>query len=290
MKWRRFALHVKDSDVEVASAILSAAGGAAVAVDEAGFDRKRPLVSVFVPLAKAARTRSALRSALAKARRDGLLSDARLSSTTIGEEDWATSWKRYFKPSLLAKGLYVVPSWHKNFRPPRQGRSILLDPGMAFGTGQHATTKMALRLLLPYVRPRKPMIDVGCGSGILAIAAAQLGARAYACDNDPIATKATGENFARNRLRPAAILRASGVPPSFPRSPLIVANITADILAALAPVFARKLEDGGALITSGVTKRGCAPLLRAFARGGLHRVREEKSGEWIAFAHVKDAR
>jgi ribosomal protein L11 methyltransferase len=215
------------------------------------------------------------------------LRSARRSSAKVCDEDWATGWKRYYKPSKLADGLYVVPSWRKDFLAPRGARTIQLDPGMAFGTGQHATTRTALRLLLSHVRTGKPMLDIGCGSGLLGLAAAQLGAKVYASDIDPIATAATRENFRANGLRSAAVKRASGVPPEFPRAPLIVANITAEALAPLARAFASKLTQDGVLVTSGVTDRGRTAVLKAFSAAGLRMTEERKTGEWLTHAHVR---
>jgi ribosomal protein L11 methyltransferase len=282
MKWRRLTLRVDACDVEAASALLATATGAQVSVENDA------LVSAYVPQSRAASATRALSSALGRARRQGLLRLARRSSAIVRDEDWATSWKRFYRPSKLADGLYVVPSWHSGFRPPRGARTIQLDPGMAFGTGQHATTKMALQLLLPRVRASQPMLDIGCGSGILGMAAAQRGAKVFACDVDPIAVSAARDNFRVNGLRAAAVRRATGVPDSFPRAPLIAANITADVLAPLAVAFAKNLTREGAIVTSGVTKRGRTLMLNAFSDAKLRLVDERKSGEWLSFVHTKE--
>ena len=281
MKWRRLTLRVGAADVEAAAALLATATGAGIAIDD------KSAVSAYVPLARAARASALLGAALARARRMGLLASARRSSATVRDEDWATSWKRYYRPSKLADGLYVVPPWRRDFCAPRGTQVIELDPGMAFGTGQHPTTKMALQLLLPHACAGKPMLDIGCGSGILGLAAAQRGARVYASDVDPIAVSATRENFRKNRMRAAAVKRAAGVPAAFPRAQLVAANITADVLTALAPALSRALVRGGILVTSGVTKRGRAPMLSALRAAGLRVLDERRSGEWIAHAHVK---
>ena len=298
MKWRRLTLRVGAADVEQASALLTAATGAQTSVEEiaprGGFGsdaERRPShfrVAAYVSGTRAGRAESALRTALARARRLRLLKAARTSMATVRDEDWATGWKRYYKPLRVAHDAFVVPSWRRDFKPPRGARAIVLDPGMAFGTGQHATTKMALDLLLERDRPGAIVIDLGCGSGILGIAAAQRGARVYACDVDPIAVAATRENFRANEVRAAAIRRASGMPKTFPRAAVVVANITADVLEPLAPALVAALRKGGSLVTSGVTRRGRRAVLDAFARRGLRLDVERKSGEWFAFAHVKE--
>ena len=298
MKWRRLTLRVDASEAGAAEALLSTATGLQTAVvqdlrdtgqrrSNGRFSRPAALVSVYVPGSRARKTHAAFRTALQRARREGLLRSARASSATVRDADWATAWKRFYRPLRVAGKLYVVPSWRMDFHAPRGARIIMLDPGMAFGTGQHATTKMALQLLLDRVRAGEPMLDIGCGSGILSVAAAQCGAKVYASDVDPIAVKATRANLRSNGVRAAAVTCAVDVPLAFPRSPLIVANITAGTLTALAPSLARRLRAGGALVTSGVTERGRSAVLRAFRDAGLARREERSSGEWLAFVHVR---
>lgn len=297
MKWRRLALTVGARDVEAAQALLATAVGAQTSTehifgrgaDEADAVRRPALfrVTAYVDARRASSAERSLQAALVRARKLHLIGSARRSTATVEDDDWATGWKRHFRPHKVAPGVYVVPSWERRFTPPRGARAILLDPGMAFGTGLHPTTKMALSLALPRVRAGSVVIDVGCGSGILSIAAAQQGARVYACDVDPIAVKATKDNFKTNAVRPAAIVRAAGVPKRFGRASLITANITADVLEPLAPSFRTSLEYNGVLITSGVTRRGRSSLLAAFERTGFERVEERKSGEWFAFAHER---
>ena len=297
MKWRRLSLRVGASDLEQANALLAAATGAQTSVEEiaprGGFGSDadgRPShfrVSAYVSGADGRLAERMLRSALARARRKLIVKGVRASSATVRDEDWATAWKRYYRPQRVAADTYVVPSWRRNFKPPRGARSIVLDPGMAFGTGQHPTTKLALAMMLERLTPHSLVIDVGCGSGILAIAAAQRGAQVYACDADPIAVKATRENFRSNKVRAAAVKRASDIPKAFPPASVVVANITADVLTALAPTLAAKLKLGGALVTSGVTMRGRRALLDSLARNGLRLDDERRRGEWFAFAHVK---
>jgi ribosomal protein L11 methyltransferase len=162
-----------------------------------------------------------------------------------------------------------------------------MDPGMAFGTGQHPTTALALRLLLPLVRPARTVIDVGCGSGILGIAAGLAGAHVWACDVDPIAVSAARANFRANGLKAMSLRRFDGVPAAFGRARLVVANITAEVLVKFAARLAGCLSRGGTLVTSGVTKRGRASVLTTFAGAGLRLHAERQSGEWFAFAHRK---
>lgn len=298
MRWRRLALTVGARDVEAAGALLAAATGARTSVEQA-FRRDeteetdaagRPdshHITAYVPVRSARAAERSLKASLARARRLRLVSRVLRSSATVDDADWATGWKRHFRPHKVAPRTYVVPSWERRFSPPRGSRAIVLDPGMAFGTGLHPTTKLALALALPRIGAGAVVFDVGCGSGILAIAAAQRGARVYACDVDPIAVAATRKNFKANGLRAARVARASGIPPSFGRASLVIANITADVLAPLAPRFRAALEPGGSLVTSGVTRRGKRTLLKAFERAGLRRREERTRGEWFAFVHER---
>jgi len=290
--WRRYSILVRPSDVEPASALLSRATDSAVVVEEPGEDAFNDeallRVSAFVHSANRKPVARTVKAAFARSRRDGLLPGARLCApATVKDEDWAESWKRFYRPFAIAPRLWVAPSWETDFRAPRGSRTLWMDPGMAFGTGQHPTTVLALRLMLPLAKPGSKVIDVGCGSGILGIAAGLNGAKVYACDIDPVALSAARDNFRANGLRPVSLRRVGGVPSSFGRAPLVTANITADVLARLAASLAKSLAKGGTLVTSGVTKRGRAAVLDAFAARGLRLHAERRAGEWFAFAHRK---
>src|SRR5262249_49343049 len=158
--------------------------------------------------------------------------------------------------------------------------------GMAFGTGQHATTRLALALLLALIKPRDVLIDAGCGSGILGIAASMRGASVYAFDEDPLAVAASRRNFKRNRVR-ATITPAHRIPRPFPKADIIVANLTGELLQSLAARLGAHLKHGGHLVTSGITARSRLATLSAFSRAGLTFVEERRSGEWFAYVHAK---
>jgi ribosomal protein L11 methyltransferase len=290
--WRRFSLLVSSADVETASALLATATGASVAVEEPGEDARsdisRVRVSAFVHSSKSASAARSVSAIFARARRAGFLRDARPQhAVTVRDEDWAESWKRFYKPFPIAPRLWIAPSWESAFRAPHGARTLWMDPGMAFGTGQHPTTVLALRLLLPLVVPGRTLIDAGCGSGILGIAAGLAGARIKACDVDPVAIAAARANFRANGLRPVSLRCAGAVPTSFGRAPLVVANITADMLVRIAHRLTRCVAKNGTLITSGVTRRGRDAVLAAFESEGTRLVAQRRAGEWFAFAHRK---
>ncbi len=270
--------------------MLAHAARALVAVEEpvrAGRLTGKAFASAYVLHSRVPAIARRLKTALAAARRAGVLSRVRLRTKRVRVEQWAESWKRFFRPAKIAQRLYVVPSWEKDFSAPRGHDVIVLDPGMAFGTGQHATTALTLALMLPRVRDGLPVIDIGCGSGILSLAAARRGGAVHASDNDPLAIAATRANFRKNKLKARAIVRAHGVPSAFPRASLIAANLSAEVLIELAPALAKKLRPGGALVTSGFTKRSRLRVQYALALAGFEFVEERRRGEWLAQVHER---
>ncbi len=240
---------------------------------------------------------------LASARRGGLITQVQVEEADDRDQAWASQWKKHYEPFRIADKLYIAPAWNRTFKSHRGSRVVRLDPGQAFGTGRHATTKLALQLLLPRVRRGMIVLDIGCGSGILGIAAAKYGAHVYASDTDPLAIRATQDNFATNKLSAAAIHKGRGVPVSFPCADLIVANITAGVLTPMAAALARKLLPGGELITSGIAKERSERVLKALARQRLALLQTEGrahlelvggaltvTGTWRAYAHRKRSR
>lgn len=286
--WRRLTLEVAARDADIAGALLDAVTGERVAVEQREGARFVS-ASAYVDARRAPRAARELRTRLRMLARDGVLRDATMRRAAVSDVDWSQAWKRHFLPFRIAPDLYIVPPWRASFVPPSGAKALVLDPGMAFGTGQHATTRLAVRTLLRFARPSDIVIDVGCGSGILGIAAAQRGAAVYAFDNDPIAVAATRRNFTRNRVRAKAIVRAERISAKFPKAGIIVANITGQTLQGLAPNLAAHLAARGLLITSGITVYNRLEVLFALARAGLTFIEERRDGEWFAYAHQKTA-
>ena len=199
-----------------------------------------------------------------------------VESRVIDDEDWANEWKKYFKP-IVTDSVTVVPTWIAY--SPREGEKLLrLDPGMAFGTGEHATTRMCLELMRAAGRS---VIDVGCGSGILGIAAAITGAKSvYMCDIDPQAVKAARNNAELNgvvcEIEQADLLATSR------RAELILANLTADLLIRMAPSVREHLEEGGKLVVSGIIAERLDEVKDAFSRLGYKIEKEAAEGDWRA--------
>ncbi len=219
------------------------------------------------------------------------------------EQSWRDSWKKHFGVQRIGRALVVKPSWTQ-YRLKNSETVIEIDPGMAFGTGQHPTTAMCLRALEDLVQSGATVLDLGCGSGILAIAAAKLGAaRVLALDIDPNAVRAARENAAANGVTGVLEIRegtlndeslrvdaprwgARGRPEAFD---IIVANISALTLERLAPGFAHTLAPGGVLITSGFLEDAVAGLSAAYETADLSPVRVVEDGVWRAIVAKRPA-
>jgi ribosomal protein L11 methyltransferase len=199
----------------------------------------------------------------------------------LKESDWRESWKKHFGVQRIGRALVVKPSWTQ-YRLKRGEIVIEIDPGMAFGTGQHPTTAMCLRALEELVLPGMRVLDLGCGSGIVGIAAAKLGAtRVLALDIDPNAVRAARENTVANGAAGAVEVR-EGTLDGDDVFDLIVANISGLTLERLASGLARRLEAGGTLITSGFLEDAVSGLELAFKAVGLKVERVVEDGVWRA--------
>jgi ribosomal protein L11 methyltransferase len=171
--------------------------------------------------------------------------------------DWAERWKEHFPPLQLGQRVFIVPSWERDFRVPPDGLAITLDPGLAFGTGQHATTALCVELieagLAAAPAASLQLLDVGCGSGILAMVAARLGCqRALAIDNDPSAVIVTRENVQQNGLSSTVQASDMGLEQIPGHFDWVVANILAQTLIALAAPLVAHTAPGGTLVLSGI--------------------------------------
>lgn len=200
------------------------------------------------------------------------------------QEDWETFWKRGLGPRRITRRLLVAPSWE--VPDVVEGEIlIVLDPGMAFGTAEHATTRGCLRLLDPRVREGDLVADIGSGSGILAIAAARLGAReVLAVEMDPLACGVAEENLAANGVRDRVRILVEEVrePGPLPGGPYqgVVANIQRSVLLPLLTTFRASLVDGGWLILSGILEEEREEVLETTFRHGFVLEEEDGEGEW----------
>ncbi|MCL2344257.1 MAG: 50S ribosomal protein L11 methyltransferase [Desulfobulbus sp.] len=208
----------------------------------------------------------------------------RIAWEFVPAEDWGSRWKEHFHPFALAPGLVIAPTWEKYAAQPGE-KVIVMDPGMAFGTGHHASTGMAAALVLEAVSAgTKTVLDVGCGTGILAMAAALFGAeRVLAIDNDPLAVAAARENAARNGLARGFEVSGDDIAILSGTFQLVVANIVHDVLLSLSENLRRLTAPAGALILSGILAgEQEASIVRHFAALGFSPRRQRRRDEWAA--------
>lgn len=208
-----------------------------------------------------------------------------IGSESVKEEDWATAWKAYYHPIQVGEKLVICPSWEEYDLQPGQVL-ITMDPGMAFGTGTHDTTRLCLELLEAHAAPGKALLDVGSGSGILAIAGALLGcAPVVAVEIDEMAVRVAGENSARNGTEDrVTFLCGDLVQKVTGRYPLVCANIVADVIIRLLPDLIPFLERDGVFIASGIIEEREADVLAALAANGFTLTTRRSGGGWVALA------
>ena len=246
-------------------------------------DRTVAAVSVFIPMEKSpAESEGFIRERLSV-----LHIPAEIECIGVHEEDWANSWKQYYKPIKTGEKLVIVPEWEE-YDPTDGEIVVLMDPGMAFGTGTHETTRLCAMLLEKYVRPGDRMLDVGCGSGVLAICAAKLGAGScFACDIDPVAVRIARENAALNQTAQVEtgvsdlLAQAKKAPGGYH---ICCANIVADVIIRLSPDIGAFMEPDGVLIVSGIITERAEETVSALAAAGWHLIDERKENGWFAGA------
>jgi ribosomal protein L11 methyltransferase len=209
----------------------------------------------------------------------------------LRETDWREAWKKYFGVQRIGRSVVIAPSW-VDYKL-REGETVVrIDPGMAFGTGQHPTTAMCLRALEETGVRDAVVLDLGCGSGILSIAAALLGAkRVLALDIDPQATKATTQNTVENGMAGVIEVRTATLESGEHEAEfnLALANISGLALDRLAPVLADALRPGGCLIASGFLEDAVDGLKRSFEATGLRVERVVEDGVWRAIVARREA-
>ena len=258
-------------------------------IDEAILNADKTIASVSVYLSmdsSVADTLSFLRE-----RFDQLSIDAKITVSGVNEEDWANSWKAYYKPIKIGERIVIVPAWEKY--TAQEGEIIVrMDPGMAFGTGTHETTRLVIKLLEKYVKSGIRVADVGCGSGILAICAAKLGAdvcKAY--DIDPVAVKVANENIKDSGLSDKVSCEVSDLLRQVERSEgaydIICANIVADIIIRMMPDVGELMDENSVILASGIIVERSDDVINGFVEHGFEIVERIDENGWCALAVKK---
>ncbi len=212
----------------------------------------------------------------------------KIETTTIKDSDWENSWKDYFDILNIGEKFVIVPTW-REYENEENKYVINIDPGMAFGTGGHETTSLCIKNLEKYVKPHDNIIDVGCGSGILSIAASYLtDGEIKAVDLDKLAVDVSRENFALNNLENRIVVEeASLLTKETKKYNVIVANILAHIIELMLDDAYKLLEDGGYYITSGIIKDKKDELLEKMLERGFKLIEETSDNEWYSFVVTK---
>lgn len=268
--WYQLHVILDQPDVERVSELLDETGAAAVTLSDAGDEpllepppdttpmwRKVRATGMYTPDADMDAVLSTLRSELGD-REPAPVVDV------LGDREWEREWMKNFAPTCFGRRLWVLPSWSEDVPETAGGVTMRLDPGLAFGTGSHETTALCLDWLAHAGLTDVSLVDYGCGSGILAIAAAKLGARAvWAVDHDPQALGATRENVAENDVTGiVSVMLPSELPPL--TVDVLVSNILAGPLVKLAPDFARMVAAGGRLVLAGLLATQTQDLVRPY--------------------------
>jgi ribosomal protein L11 methyltransferase len=322
MRWNELTIHTTEEAVEMISNFMHELGAGGVSIEESGSLNKPRDTSLGqwyehplndIPEGEAvikgyfAETESIDEVLVTFREQIRMLKDeididtgrAEISVRMVDEEDWANSWKQYFKPLRVSARLTIKPTW-ENYTPETSDEIILeLDPGMAFGTGTHPTTSLCLRTLESVIREGQDVIDVGTGSGVLAIAAARLGARhVLALDLDPVAVSSASENVRLNGLQDditvelsdlLGVLRKQNTDSLGVQIPVqvVVANILAEIILLFLDDVYEVLESGGAYIVSGIYKNKEDVVEKALIEAGFQIAEKTKDQDWIVFVARK---
>lgn len=223
-------------------------------------------------------------------KRIGSFQVGQLRFRKVSEKDWANEWKQYFHTTKIGSQIVIKPDW-ESYTPTAEEKVIELDPGMAFGTGTHATTRMCIERLEELVTPNIDVYDVGTGSGILAMTAALMGARSiHAIDIDGKAVEVAKENIAKNHLsNRITVKKGNLLDDADEKADLIVANIIADIIIMLLPDAFKKLRQGGLFLASGVIKERLCDVEKAARQNGFTVLDVKNRAGWTAITMRKDA-
>ncbi len=208
-----------------------------------------------------------------------------ITSKLMDEEDWENNWKEYYKPLHIGKSVVIKPFWEEYEAKPSE-KVVVMDPGAAFGTGSHETTSMCIEMLENYITPQSTVLDIGCGSGILAVTACVFGANsAVAVDIDPLAVKTTMENAELNGVEEKITAIAGNLTEKVSgKFPVVVANIVADVIISLCQNVYEFMADDGVFICSGIISDRADDVKSALISSGFEIISTNNKKDWYAFS------
>lgn len=316
MKWNEYKIHTTTEAEDLVSSLLEDLGVEGVVIEdniplteqdmaqmfidimpEAGPDTGEAVLSFYLEASEENETiLSEIRTGLDRLRENGVgIGDGRITVAETEDADWQNNWKEFFH-SFYIGDMLIHPSWEPQDNE-KGGVTISIDPGISFGTGQHETTQLCIRALQEHIKPGDTVLDLGCGSGILSIAAYKLGAKTICgTDIDPDCIISTEENFARNDV--------PFVKDNFPVGNLITdeairrqvqigafdvvtANILADVIIPMAQKIPPCLKEGGILIASGIIDMKEEAVVSAIEAAGFHILSVSHQGEWVGVTAEK---
>ncbi len=303
-EWTQFKVTVPLSELEETSAVMSMISNYLQIEDYSDIDLKTcygdlidesilnadktvASVSVYLPAdSGTADTLSFLRE-----RFSALGIDAKITISGVNEEDWANSWKAYYKPIEIGEKIVIVPAWER-YTVPQGKIEVRMDPGMAFGTGSHETTRLVIGLLEKHINGGERVLDVGCGSGILAICASKLGGgECKAYDIDPVAVKVARENIKDAGLEGHVTCDVSDLLRSVDKAgggyDVICANIVADIIIRMTPDVGAYMNDGAVLLASGIISERADEVIACFEEHGFSVVEKAEENGWCGLVVTK---
>ncbi|GIP25103.1 ribosomal protein L11 methyltransferase [Paenibacillus sp. J23TS9] len=321
MLWHELTIHTTEEAVEMISNFLHEAGAGGVSIEESGtLNKKRdttygelydlPLNDIpegHAEIKGYFSEESSVEDILEEVKhrieelRDFQIDpgEVRYEFRTVNEDEWATAWKQYFKPLRVSESLTIKPTWEE-YTPESESEKIIeIDPGMAFGTGTHPTTSLCLRTLEKVVKGGEEIIDVGTGSGILAIGAVLLGAKhVLALDLDPVAVSIAKENVALNQMDSRITVKESDLLSLLDGSgnvdlgiklpvKIVVANILAEVILLFVDDVYQALEPGGVYIASGIYKNKEEIVQQALEDSGFDIEDINRDEDWVAFVARK---
>lgn len=312
MDWIELCIHTTNEAVEPISNILHEAGASGVVIEDVvdiQQDFETPFGEIYALSAEGypeegvfvkaylAKT-DAIDTEIANIKKDiehlkTYQIDIGLNITTmkiINEENWAHAWKKYYKPAKVSERVVIVPEWEDYELESPDELKIILDPGMAFGTGTHPTTMLSIRSLEKYVKTDDIVIDVGCGSGVLSIGASILGAKdIYAFDLDEVAVNSTISNLALNGLENKVTVGQNNLLENIDlQANVIVSNILAEIIVKFVGDAWNNLVSGGLFITSGIIEPKKALVVEELERHGFKIIEVNQIEDWVSIVAQKE--
>lgn len=286
MRWVEITIEATDATVDAVTSIMMAQGCGGTAVTQVIDTPSQNQTDVigYLPVDDRIEDRlQAIRQGITSLPDFGLeLRSDGIGIKWVADEDWATAWKQHFHPIRMGR-IVIKPSW-EDFEPEAGDIIVDIDPGMAFGTGNHPTTELCILAMQDYIEGGETVLDMGAGSGILAMAAAKLGARkVVGLDIDSVAVEVACENVKNAGLDDAIEIDRAETPLAFDgQADIVVANIIAKVIIEMAPDLAAKVKPGGILIASGIIQDRAAEVRAALESAGLKFIAQRVEADWVA--------